>query len=73
MLQSCKVEAFKATEKLRQRQPKMLFFWGFRSNATLFLVTFGMFWALGAKVGGVSAFRVVSISIELLRVGKLQG
>ena len=60
-----KVEGFKATGKLRQRQPKTIF--PRVSEATL--VTFsGHFWdALGAKLGGVTAFRVVSIGRAVAR------
>ena len=70
-MQRCKVEGFKATGKLRQRQPKNRFF-SRVSEATLGSFS-GHFWdVLGAKLGGVSAFRVVSISVALQRC-KVEG
>ena len=60
-MQNCKAEGFKATGQLRQRQPKIRFF-SRVSEATLGSFS-GHFWdVLGAKLGRVSAFRVVSIS-----------
>ena len=67
-LQSCKVEDFRATGKLCQRQPKKCFF-SRVSEATLGSFS-GHFWdvlGLGAKLGGVSEFRVVSISRAVAR------
>ena len=64
---SCKVARLKvskrqdATGRLSQRQPKDLFF-SRVSEATLGSFP-GHFWSvLGTKLGGVSAFRVVSMS-----------
>ena len=65
-MQSCKVEGFKATGRRRQRQPKNRFF-SRVSEATLGSFS-GHFWdVLGAKLGGASAFRVVSISRAVAR------
>ena len=64
-MQNCKVEGIKATGKLPQRQPKKCFF-SRVSEATLGSFS-GPWDVLGAKLGGVSAFRVVSISRAVAR------
>ena len=65
-MQNCKVEGIKATGMLPQRQPKNCFF-SRVSEATLGTFS-GHFWdVLGAKLGGVSAFRVVSIGRAVAR------
>ena len=65
-MQSCKVEGFKATGKLRQRQRKECFIYKV-SEATLGGFSDNFWDVLGAKLGGVSAFRVVSISRAVAR------
>ena len=65
-MQNCKVEGFKVTGKLRQRQPKKMFF-SRVSEATLGSFS-GHFWdVLSAKLGGVSAFQVVSTGRAVAR------